>query len=558
MTISIADALQLPVMKHTRLLAGAKGVKNIIKWVTIVEVIEDIDRLQDGEFLITTGFGLMESEEKREHFKRLLALKKLSGVAVYTGFYLKQIPESFLEIADEHLLPLIEIPTTINFSMITKEILEQIVNNQFQLLETSLQIHKALTQLALQPQGLSSITNTLSNYIQGSILLFNEMLEITQSQIIHDQLSIKDKGLELNHVPSSFPPKLADNLFHNSSKSFLENGFLIMSCPIFASNAHYGFVVALKEQSSWREIDTIALEHAATVYAIEYLKNRAAEEMQMRLQGDFLTEILNHSISNLPKAIERATKLGVNLMQKQVVLQIQWEVTDNQPLDITKRNQLYMCLSQVLENQKRHFLSHQKLDGITILLECKKEETRNEKEEIKKLIEEWSVKWGRLDSSSRLKIGIGRGYSDIRKWAKSGKEASYALQLGSLILQNGPIIHYDDLGVYHLFVPIIESGQDLKDYYQEILHDLPLTNQGADLLHTLEVYLSHSQNMQAAAASLYIHRHTLKYRIGQIEKKTDLSLSSSEDRLKLQLALMAFKISSLSDTPPFSDRAYFD
>ena len=90
MAISIREALQLPVMSQTKLVAGFDGLDNMIEWVTIVEVLEDINRLQDGWFLITTGFGLMESEEKQRQFQRLISMKKLSGVAIYTGFYLQR------------------------------------------------------------------------------------------------------------------------------------------------------------------------------------------------------------------------------------------------------------------------------------------------------------------------------------------------------------------------------------------------------------------------------------------------------------------------------------
>ncbi|MFC9600239.1 PucR family transcriptional regulator ligand-binding domain-containing protein [Peribacillus butanolivorans] len=73
MAIRIYEALQLPIMKQTKLTAEKKGLQNWIKWVTIVEVIEDIYRLQDGEFLITTGFGLGENTEKRKEFEKLLS-----------------------------------------------------------------------------------------------------------------------------------------------------------------------------------------------------------------------------------------------------------------------------------------------------------------------------------------------------------------------------------------------------------------------------------------------------------------------------------------------------
>ncbi len=63
-----------------------------------------------------------------------------------------------------------------------------------------------------------------------------------------------------------------------------------------------------------------------------------------------------------------------------------------------------------------------------------------------------------------------------------------------------------------------------------------------DLITTLEAYLYFNQNIKNTAEDLYIHRHTLKYRLGQIEKKTGANLSSFEDCTKLYLAILAYKL----------------
>lgn len=162
MAITIHDALQLPIMEKTKLVAGHLGIENQIKWVTIVEILEDIERLQKGEFLITTGFKLMEDEARMEVFHHLLKSRLLSGVAIYTSFYMKEIPQSFINLANDHDLPLIEIPVDINFSEITKEILEQIVNKQTYLLEQSEKIHRELTTLILNDQSLTEVTKRLA------------------------------------------------------------------------------------------------------------------------------------------------------------------------------------------------------------------------------------------------------------------------------------------------------------------------------------------------------------------------------------------------------------
>ncbi|MCC3377758.1 PucR family transcriptional regulator ligand-binding domain-containing protein, partial [Cohnella sp. REN36] len=94
---------------------------------------EDISRLQEGEFLITTGYGL-DTEANRRFFIEKLAKQGLSAVAIHTGFYMETIPPEFIAAADAHHLPLIEIPRHMNFSEVTKALLGPIVNRQLQLM----------------------------------------------------------------------------------------------------------------------------------------------------------------------------------------------------------------------------------------------------------------------------------------------------------------------------------------------------------------------------------------------------------------------------------------
>lgn len=62
------------------------------------------------------------------------------------------------------------------------------------------------------------------------------------------------------------------------------------------------------------------------------------------------------------------------------------------------------------------------------------------------------------------------------------------------------------------------------------------------MLETLDVYLYNNQNIQTTAGDLFIHRHTLNYRLKQIETKTGLQLKSADDRMQIQLAIMAYKL----------------
>lgn len=509
MGITIQEALRLPVMSETKLVAGLDGLGNEIKWVTIVEVIEDISRFQEGEFLITTGFGLLDNEQKRAHFLALLANRKLSGVAIYTGFYLHEIPETFIEVANEAKLPIIEIPTNINFSALTRAILEQIVNKQLKLYEYSLAIHKEFNRLVLSDQGLEPITRVLSGLIQGSVILLNEDGVIMDYLLLHE-------GVDLE------------------SQEILNPALQLESYPIIANETGYGSILAVKEAGSWKDLDFIAIEHAATVYAVEFLKQKAVEDTEIRLQGDFLDEILNQNFKNAGLAIERGKRLGLDLTLNQAVLHFKVEADPER---------LYHLVQQAMREQNRQFILRYKWDGLVMLTHVMESLEQTPRIYLLDVAKDIEARWKQSYPLSSLRVGIGRNYRDFQQLAKSAKEAEYALTFARLLLKPKTVVHYDDLGLYHLLIQMKELGVDLKEFCEANLSNLiSMKRQGMDLILTLETYLLNNQSIHTTAADLYIHRHTLKYRLNQIEKKTGMDLSSADDRMKLQLAIMAYKL----------------
>lgn len=508
MAIRIHEALKLPIMQKTTLIAGEKGLHNWIKWVTIVEVIEDIHRLQEGEFLITTGFDLTENAEKLLAFEKLLSLGKLAGVALYTGFYLKEIPKSFISLADQHALPLIEIPNDINFSMITKELLVQIVNKQNQTFEYSLHIHQNFTRLVLEQQGFDPITKTLSELIDASVVL-TEQKEVISYCTIHDFIHVK--------AETYLDQKQRENVvFYNQA--------------IVANKTIYGNVLVVKEKDRWEELDTIAIEHATTIYAIEFLRRKAVEEAQLRLTSDFLEEVLNEPITNTQAMIERAKKLEIDFTRPQTMMFIHFPSIKKDQANI-KIESLTETIRSTMRETKLPFLMRVKTDSVMVLIEATHQtiicETAN------RLLQSWD--------KEPISIGIGKTTTDIHYLAHSAKQAEQAAHFSQILFKPKPIAHYDDFDLHQLLINMKAAGTNLETFYQRYLGNL-LDTKGIDLLTTLEAYLFYNKNMKETANELFIHRHTLKYRIEQIEKKTNLQLHSYDNCVKLYLAIIAYKL----------------
>ena len=56
---------------------------------------------------------------------------------------------------------------------------------------------------------------------------------------------------------------------------------------------------------------------------------------------------------------------------------------------------------------------------------------------------------------------------------------------------------------------------------------------------SLQAFLRHNARWETAAAELYVHRHTLRYRMKKVEELTGRDLASSFDRMEFWLALRA-------------------
>ncbi len=141
-------------------------------------------------------------------------------------------------------------------------------------------------------------------------------------------------------------------------------------------------------------------------------------------------------------------------------------------------------------------------------------------------------------------IGIGRPYP-IHEVPKSYREAKLASAAGHELFGSKPALiqYFGDLGLYRLLYAV-EDKRELVSFYRESIaklaeYDRTYKN---DLLKTLQVYFRHEGNLRETAEALYIHRHTLRYRLKRVEELPVLNLNRFEHRLTLLLGLMIWQM----------------
>jgi sugar diacid utilization regulator len=126
---------------------------------------------------------------------------------------------------------------------------------------------------------------------------------------------------------------------------------------------------------------------------------------------------------------------------------------------------------------------------------------------------------------------------------RAGKEAELAANVAEAEGQS--MLAFEDTGAYRLLLPAMsEEPGELERFYQETLAPLAAYDEQyeTDLVNTVETYLENDGNVAQTAASLFTHRHTVRYRLERVKELTGHDIGSSEGREKLSLGLKAMRV----------------
>jgi sugar diacid utilization regulator len=108
-----------------------------------------------------------------------------------------------------------------------------------------------------------------------------------------------------------------------------------------------------------------------------------------------------------------------------------------------------------------------------------------------------------------------------------------------------------DDGTYRLLIQMLASHPTQLDaFFQETLAPVAAYDEryGTELVETMAAYLDHDCNMNATAAALYTHRHTIAYRLQRIRDLTDLDPARHEHRERLGLGVKIHRLTRCSAT----------
>lgn len=127
--ISCQEVINLPILAKLNIVAGKSGLDRLVRWVHFIDLPDVIPWVQGGELLIITGIGLNGDIDKLKDIVQGIIKKKLAGLIINIGPYIKEVPAEVVSLANQADFPIFELPWEVKLIEVTREICSHIVMN---------------------------------------------------------------------------------------------------------------------------------------------------------------------------------------------------------------------------------------------------------------------------------------------------------------------------------------------------------------------------------------------------------------------------------------------
>lgn len=283
-------------------------------------------------------------------------------------------------------------------------------------------------------------------------------------------------------------------------------------------------------QSALTALDVRAVEHAAVVTALELLRARTAAEVEQRLRGSLLADLLTTDGTDA-SLLDRARRLGWDLSGSQTLITIRWPEPERaeRVLGITDRFAAEIAprpLAALFRGE--------------LVLVCPSESHSDAAELARRLV-------GTLSASGAVEFAVA---AVSATGTVTDLPDAYRTLCGAMNLaadaQSTTVIDMADVTIDHLLLQL-DDPQRLRAFARTVLGpvlEYDRTRQ-TELIHTARVHLEHSLDRRATADALHLHPNTVAQRIKRLEELTGLQLSRPRDLLRLTSALTVAQVAAL-------------
>ncbi len=282
-----------------------------------------------------------------------------------------------------------------------------------------------------------------------------------------------------------------------------------------------GVLVLVDPAAAAGEQELVALEHGATVLAMELARLRSLADTELRVRRELVDELLAGTDSE--SALARAQALGYDLERPHRVLVVEGRAR-------TRDDEAFFhAVRRAARDTGVGSLMVARGGSVVVL-------SGNDRS--------WDAfRVAVLNGlgGGRCRVGVGGRCEQPQDFPRSFQEARFALRLQETSGGADQVTSFDGLGVYGI-LSAMDDVTGLERFVRTWLGSLLDYDERkhSDLVATLTSYLECGGSYEATAAGLAVHRSTLKYRLQRIREISGHDLTAPDARFNLQLATRAW------------------
>ena len=533
--LTLAEALELPILRDARVVAGADALDRPIRWVHNASAPNAADWLHGGELVLTAVYNMPDSADEQGVYLRQLAEKGIVALVITIGMLVDEIPAHLRAIGDELSLPLIELPYQTRFVDIAKVINERISEESLDTVSRALSIQQRLSRLVLEGGGFPELAEMLADQVGHSISIENERFEAIANKNIAEVDSARRYTIEhgrsnpqlIAALEVECLPKIRESLRPIQLPVMPELGLEMdrLLAPIVVHGEIYGYIWIIADVRALSPIDMMAIEIGATVAALLMLYQESLQTAEASLKGSLMAQLIEGNGGRQTILSDQSLRYGLDLRLSYRMLLV--SVRDGQPPTSTRA---YRSINQVLAQNEAQAVAAQFAGQVAILAQDEQRIDLLARE----LVETLDGEIG------GVAIGISSAFSGAGGVGAAHQQCNEALDIAQRTCIGKRIHYFEDLGYIHT---LYHAGPaSLSQNPQVPILRRLLDERQADLFNTLENYLDAGGNSVQTAEALHIHRSTLNYRLSRIKEICDVDLTSASTRLNLQIALKLMRL----------------
>jgi purine catabolism regulator len=484
--VRVRDLLATPSLK-LELLAGAKGVERRVSWTHISELEDPAHWMDGGELLFTLGLGVPLDGSDQAAYVRRLDDKGIAGLAI--GVRHPPLQQEMFDEAERLAFPVLHVPQDIPFLDVVRIVAASNQDVAQRRLATHIRIFGTLQQDSA-PRTDAELFAVLGEIAGYDLYLVSP----------YGRPSLK--GL-------AAPPDRVLGFLHSGAggEPSIPGGRVV---PVPVGNRTAAYLIAL-ERDDTEPSGLSAVRHVATVAALRLAETYRERELERRQGSECLADLLSGRLSS-KEAERRLADEGFDPDTPVVLAAIDLP-DDSDDVELHHR---------LRDQDIRHLMFHQR--------------------ELYLLMPSSQLALSIFGSERKLSVGLSRELNGrLADIAIARREALWSLQRAAA--SSGPrVVQFGADDDFAHWLPADLPG--LERMVHSILGPIIEYDNAhqTELLATLASSFRHQRKLRVTADELFIHKHTLSYRLSRVEQLTGRDLNRVEDQAQLWLALRALAV----------------